>query len=560
MSAVLEQEQLFGHVEQDKQLPALPELPELPPITPVSPQELTDPAQSPAPQVILSAIDGHDYHASPAVRAKAALADNGILYLAEGARSDVLVISYIAALDRRKALSDGEIVPYSEVRVVPYTEIQRLYAESTQDAAGAETATRRTAEESQAASIIAEAAQGVASDVFVENYEAHAEIHYRIAGDIERRFAMQPDRAKQLIRTIYDSMCEATDPFYDPSRDQGGRIARRHTEGLGLHQVRVSTGPTDEDRPFMALRLHYDLGEPRSLVELGFTPEQEAMVIGVTNYSSGIVLFSGPTGSGKSTSLANLIGYCQKRDNCRRKVISLEDPPEIPIFGAVQKAVLRKGLDREAEGQAWIAGFETLMRWNPDWIIAGELRLRETMDAALKAALTNHLTWGMLHASSATLVPTRLQEAGIEMGYLSDPEIFRLFANQSLVAKLCPHCSITYARGRTTLSPGLVSRIEKHCTPDTVRLRGRGCEHCYRGVLRVRTICAEVLNTDHSQLSVYRRQGAMALRRYWVRERGGKTKAAHMIDKINAGEIDPVDAERIVLPLDADDPLWEDEE
>src|SRR5690606_12171361 len=184
-----------------------------------------------------------------------------------------------------------------------------------------------------------------------------------------------------------------------------------------------------------------------------------------------------------------------ERDNCARKVITLEDPPEIRIPGTVQKAVLRKGLDRQAEGEAWIAGFDTLMRWNPDWIVAGELRLRETMDAALKSALTNHLTWGMLHASTATLVPTRLQEAGIEMGYLSDPEIFRLFANQSLVPQVCPHCSIPYAKGQGTLSQGLRERIEAHCTPDTVRLRGPGCDNCYRGALRDRTICAEVLAT-----------------------------------------------------------------
>ncbi len=537
---------------------SLPELPELPEVAASSAQNPPDQASCPAAYVILSAIEGHDFHATPAVRAKAALTDTGILFVAEGATSDVLVRSYIATLDRRKNLSDGKMTPYTEIRTVPYTDIQRLYSESVDGATGSAIGSRRTAEESQVTSMVAEASEERSSEVWVEVYDGTAEIHYRIAGDVERRFAVKPDVAERLIRTVVDAMSEATsDPHYDPTRDQTGRLAQRYIEGTGLHRVRVSTGPTDEGRPFMALRLHYDLGEPRSLVELGFTPEHEAMFENTSNSSTGIAILSGSTGHGKSTSLANYIGYRQKRDNCRRKIISLEDPPEIPIFGTIQKAVQRKGLDRQAEGQAWIAGFETLMRWNPDEIIAGELRLRETMDAALKSALTGHLTWGMLHAASATLIPARLQEAGIELGYLCDPEIFRLFSNQSLVAQLCPHCSITYSKGRNNLSIELTKRIEKHCTADTVRMRGPGCEHCYRGVLRIRTICAEVLNTDEAQLSVFRQGGARALRRYWVREQGGLTKTVHMIDKINAGLIDPVDAERVVSPLNADDPLWE---
>ncbi len=535
------------------------DLPELDNLLSSTAQQLPEPQSSVGDRlVIVTAVEGHDYFAVPAVRTKAALTDDGILYLTADARSDMLVRSYIASLDRRKALSEGKIVPYKTIKEVPYTEIQRLYTAAADPTARGLAGVRRTAEEGQAISMIAEAAKEQASDVFIEVYSDSAEIHYRIVGDIERRFSMKPDRARQLIRTIYDSMSEATDPHYDPTRDQSGRIAKRHTDGLGLHQVRVSTGPTDEERPFMALRLHYDLGEPRSLVQLGFSQEQNDAITEVTRHASGIALFSGPTGSGKSTSLANFIGLRQKVDGSKRKVIALEDPPEIPIHGVVQKAVLRKGLGREAEGQAWIAGFETLMRWNPDWIIAGELRLRETMDAALKSALTNHLTWGMLHASSATLVPTRLQEAGIDMGYLSDPEIFRLFANQSLVPQLCPHCSVPFPIGAASIGQGLRERIEKHCTAQTVRLRGPGCEHCYRGVLRVRTICAEVLITDHALLTKFRHEGAQAMRRLWVRERGGKTKSAHMIEKINQGLIDPADAERIVAPLNADAHLWED--
>src|SRR5690606_24386321 len=118
-----------------------------------------------------------------------------------------------------------------------------------------------------------------ASDIFVEVHDGIAEIQYRVAGDIERRFQLKPERAKQLIRTVYDAMSEATsDSHYDPSRDQSGRLGKQHINEFNLHQVRISCGPTDEERPLMALRLHYKLGEPRQLVELGFDVKHQEAV------------------------------------------------------------------------------------------------------------------------------------------------------------------------------------------------------------------------------------------------------------------------------------------
>lgn len=518
-------------------------------------------------RTLLSSEEGHDYYAAPAVQEKLALDDQGTLYLVDGAESDMLVMSYISMLERIARTSHGKRQPYKEKKIVPYTELQRLAAtaavakrEGTGDIA------RRSAEQAQIMSIIDEAASLKASDIFLIMNRNEAQIHYRIAGDIERRFRIPADRAKRLIQATYDSMSEAADAHYDPTNDQSARINPYYIEGTGLHQVRITTGPTDQSSQIMALRLHYNFGEPRSLLELGYSQTHVDIINKCTQYSCGINLFSGPTGSGKSTSLANHIGYCQIRDNYRREVITLEDPPEIPIVGAIQKAVLRGAADdRVAEEKAWTDGFNTLLRLNPDWIVAGELRLKVTMDAALKSALTNHLTWGMLHASSATLVPERLREEGIGMGYLSDPDIFRLFANQSLVPMLCPHCSTTYVKDSNRLPEYLRQRIEKYCTPDTVRLRGPGCPggrpdnqghpQCHRGVLPMRTICAEVMHTDHQSLKAYRKSGAAALRRYWVQNLGGVTKTAHMIEKINAGLVDPTDGERIVSLLDSDDQL-----
>ena len=125
------------------------DLPEFEHLAPDTSEALTqNTTDAPDRLVLVSAIDDHDYHALPAVRAKAALTDDGVLYLTEDARSDMLVRSYIASLDRRKALSEGKIVPYHTVYEVPYSEIQRLYTAAADPTATGLAGLRRTAEES----------------------------------------------------------------------------------------------------------------------------------------------------------------------------------------------------------------------------------------------------------------------------------------------------------------------------------------------------------------------------------------------------------------------------
>ena len=112
---------------------------------------------------------------------------------------------------------------------------------------------------------------------------------------------------------------------------------------------------------------------------------------------------------------------------------------------------------------------------------------------------------------------------------------------------------MSYEEGASRLAPGLRRRVEALCMPETVRLRNpQGCGLCHRGALRIRTLCAEVMATDDKLMKVFREQGEHEMRKFWVHERGGVTKTAHMIAKINEGLIDPGDAERMVSPLNSD--------
>uniref|UniRef100_UPI002606EC48 ATPase, T2SS/T4P/T4SS family n=1 Tax=uncultured Pigmentiphaga sp. TaxID=340361 RepID=UPI002606EC48 len=518
-----------------------------------------------------------EYHASESVRNLVALSDDGVLYVVDGAERELLVMSYMSRITRAAA-AQGRVA-YTEKRVISHTELRQLYAAHAADtavAAVAATSDRRTLEQNEAMAFLKEAVEVGASDVDITTIGTAAVISYRVAGDVEARFRLSAERAQAVIRTIIDSMCVSpSDPQYDPTRDQSARLSRPFIEQLGVSQVRVQCGPLDDDGTHMTLRLQPMIGVPQPLTELGYSPSHQSEIEHALSHPYGLVLFSGATGSGKTTALANVCGHVLAQHGDTKKALELADPPELGVPGILPKAITRRGHGREAEELAWVMAFETALRWKPDWILPSELRLKAAMHLAMAAAISGHLTLSTIHAARADAILDRLNEAGIEMSYLTDVSLIRLLVNQSLAPVLCPHCAIPYRDGAATLPPQQRRRIEQHCTVETVRLRNpHGCASCMpalqiargatprghgrRGVIRERTVCAEVIQPTARDLQVYRAHGAFAMRRNWVRA-GGRTKTAHLIEKINAGLVCPTDGERAVALLDEDSALWEDE-
>lgn len=492
---------------------------------------------------ILSA-EGQEHAAQPAVRERAAFGSDGILYVAEGSGHDMHVLSYRARLSRAGV--------YKETRLVPYTTIKTLYERHAEVISSGENGgNSNTVEQDAIEDMLKESTDLRASDIhLVPLSRTQAEVRYRVMGDVIPRFKIPMARHKQLVRTIYDSMADRVDPNYDETADQMGRLRPEYCDGYGLHNARISTGPV-EFGPYMAIRLHYDLGEPKTLIEQGLDEDQAADIDDMTTRQGGIIFFSGPTGSGKSTLIANLLSLKQIEANGTRNLITGEDPPELPITGAAQKAVMRRAAGREDEIRGWTELVDTFLRWDPDWLYLSEMRLRATMDAGIKAALSSQLTFTTLHANDASSVQDKLQEAGIAMSYLTDPAIIVGAVNQSLVPILCDHCKKPYLQARDSVSAAQRARIEKYCAVESVSLRGPGCEHCYKGASG-REAAAEVIVMDHKYMSLYRDGGSRTARRHWILN-GGTTKRDSLVKKINAGRLDPRDAERLSLPLNADD-------
>ncbi len=206
---------------------------------------------------------------------------------------------------------------------------------------------------------------------------------------------------------------------------QDGRIALEH--GGQSIDVRVATIPCVHGEN-VSLRL---LGQERfDFKRLGLDPKLEQQIRALVAMSNGIILVTGPTGCGKSTSLYTFLSHLNVKE---RRIVTIEDPVEHKLDGVIQIAV-----KPEIE-LTFATALRSILRGDPNVIMVGEMRDAETADIAIRAALTGHLVFSTLHTNDAVGGITRLLDMGIEP-FLVGSSV-RAFLAQRLVRKLCPHCS-----------------------------------------------------------------------------------------------------------------------
>jgi general secretion pathway protein E len=253
-------------------------------------------------------------------------------------------------------------------------------------------------------------------------------------------------------------------------RPQDGRI-RVRLESREL-DVRVSTVPTMFGES-VVLRLLDRGGRPVELSELGMSPETFAGVGRLAARPHGMVLVTGPTGSGKTTTLYACL---QQRNAGAEKIISVEDPVEYQVSGVTQVPVHRQS------GVTFAAALRSILRQDPDVVMVGEMRDGETAEVAVQAALTGHLVFSTLHTNDAAGAVPRLLDLGVPP-YLVAATVQGIVA-QRLLRRICSDCSVAY-----DADSALVAAVSgRSLGPMTLR-RGVGCERCrgtgYRGRLGV---------------------------------------------------------------------------
>jgi len=262
-----------------------------------------------------------------------------------------------------------------------------------------------------------------ASDIHIETHEKKGEVRFRIDGALIKHIDLDKNIIDLIISRI--KVISALD-ISEKRLPQDGRTQVK-VAGKNL-DVRVSVLPTYHGER-VVLRLLMSSASIPTLRELGFDEETTAKFEELLKFSHGIILVTGPTGSGKSTTLHS---FLQQLASPEKNILSIEDPVEYDAPHASQIAVNTKA------GLTFASGLRSILRQDPDIIMVGEIRDVETAHIAIQAAMTGHLVLSTLHTNNATAALSRLSDMGIEK-FLITSTLLGVLA-QRLVRKLCPQC------------------------------------------------------------------------------------------------------------------------
>ncbi|MCD4830472.1 MAG: Flp pilus assembly complex ATPase component TadA [Anaerohalosphaeraceae bacterium] len=321
--------------------------------------------------------------------------------------------------------------------------------------------------------ILLEAIDSRASDVHIEPFEKEVKIKYRVDGVlVEKAPSSKRLQAAIISRIKIMANMNIAERFVP----QDGHI--EFAGNKGKVDIRVSTVPTIFGES-ITMRI---LDRSASLIELeglGMSSDSLAGFIQGMNCAHGIVLVTGPTGSGKTTTLYAALN---KIYSPSLKIITIEDPVEYQLNGIIQMPVNSK------RGLTFATGLRHILRQDPDIIMVGEIRDSETADIAIRAALTGHLVFSTLHTNDAAGAITRLIDMGVEPFLLASS--LEAVLAQRLVRKICPHCKEAYAPDEHILK-SLNGSVK--LANDTKLYHGRGCYECMQTGTKGRVGIFEIL-------------------------------------------------------------------
>lgn len=488
------------------------------------------------PKATVLSRDGA-FEASGEERKLVCLLSDGTLFIAEGQGLEPHVMSYRARLDKLRRPYRPTFTSIEAIRRIYDNDFfdpgKRLNEHSTMQV---------TAKE-----LLKRACHARASDIHLRVKKNCTEMYFRVHNDLVRVGEQTREYGERLLATMYGAMTSVSDSSYKPTERQDASIADRDKLPPMLYGVRIATAPTN-DGSVMVLRLLYnDAGENIDLRPLGFSEAHAQQLQRLKEQPIGMNIISGPTGSGKSTSLQRILQGEIVEAQGTLHVLTVEDPVEYPIDGAVQTCVTNASTE-EDRSRMFSAAISNAMRLDPDTIMIGEVRDRASAQNAIRASMTGHQVWTTVHANSAIAIVDRLVDLGLPMNLVADHGVVTGLISQRLVKVLCPHCKKPLAKHSHELPDAVLSRLRIALGDgsDNVHIAGPGCEHCQHQGTTGRTVLAEVIVPD-AQFFEYVRAGQKTkATHYWLQQLGGRTILDHAIEKVAAGIVDPRMAEKVV--------------
>jgi len=382
--------------------------------------------------------------------------------------------------------------------------------------------------------IISGALRNRASDIHLEPTNEGLRVRYRIDGILRDITTLPPEISRRAIVAL---KVMADMDIAESRRPQDARIGEKYATGesvdLGL-DMRVSTLPCVGGEKAV-IRLLPRQNPFSNIEELGFTDRALKIYKQWLQQPQGVVIFTGPTGSGKTSTLyTSLQSVATEHVN----VVTVEDPVEYILPRITQTQV------HEAAGMTFAAGLRAILRQDPDIIMVGEVRDHETAETAIRAALTGHLVFTTLHTNDAVSAIPRLKDIGPDPGLLSDA-LLGIVA-QRLVRRNCPHCLEPYTPTEQDLKRLGLTWERAH--PDRWR-KSRGCSRCFGSGYLGREAIIELLNVDDTiRRLIY--EGTMTQLHRYLGETEFDSFRIGAIDKVTRG-ITTIEEVLRVLPHSA---------
>ncbi|MBE6925379.1 MAG: type II/IV secretion system protein [Ruminococcaceae bacterium] len=348
-------------------------------------------------------------------------------------------------------------------------------------------------------SVIREAIPYRASDIHIEPFEKAVRVRYRIDGDLQ-------DRAEFPIEA-YSAICArlkimAGLNIAERRVPQDGRI--NMNIGGKEYDFRVSTLPTVFGEKFV-IRVLDKTSFNFTRQDLGFTDEENAVVDRMLARPHGIILLTGPTGCGKSTTLYS---FLKEVNNSTVNIVTVEDPVEYTMAGVNQTQVNTKA------NMTFAAALRSILRQDPDIIMIGEIRDEETAEIAVRSAITGHIVFSTLHTNDAPGAILRLQDMGID-NYLVADALVGVIA-QRLVKRLCPACK---KKGRTNAKEMEILGLTE---PISIA-RPQGCQFCNNTGYKGRIAVHEVMYMNEAMKSAAMNERNLDVLRKLAAENGMNT-------------------------------------
>ena len=353
-----------------------------------------------------------------------------------------------------------------------------------------------------------------ASDIHVEPMEKEFRIRYRIDGAL-RKMDSPPKRLQQAIISRIKIMSKMK--ISEKRIPQDGRIQISHG-GKDL-DLRVSTVPTNHGESIV-MRILDKSNLSLGLPQLGFLTDDQATFERLIKLPDGVVLVTGPTGSGKTTTLYACLGQINTPD---KKLITVEDPVEYQMSGINQVQVNKDvGLD-------FSSALRSILRQAPNIVMIGEIRDAETADIAMEAALTGHLVFSTLHTNDAPSAVTRLLDIGVKPFLVASA--LRAAMAQRLVRAICEKCRTPYTPTERDIK--MLGAIAK-TIPETM-YTGAGCDKCGRSGYKGRKGIFEIFKVDDTIQRLIFDHAPASILRQRAREMGMRTLREDGMLKVASG-------------------------